>query len=96
MKYQLKMCTIWIRRVVREEVGVKTQTESTLYTGLIGLNIEHVVQISSSLQSLSVFVQTVPTCFQGLYFLGNKSCKNGLRLILALGELNHSFFKNAS
>jgi len=82
-----------MRRAVREEVGIKTQTGSTLYTGHVGLNIGCIVGISSLSQSLSVFVQMVPTCFQDLSFLGKNLHENGLRLTQALGELNCPFFE---
>ncbi len=85
-----------MRRVVREGVGVTTQTRSTLYTGHVGLDIELVAGISSLLQSLNVFVQMVPTCSQGLSSLGKNFHENGLRLTLALGKLNCPFFEKTS
>ena len=96
MKSQLKVCTIWMRRVVREEVGIKIQTGSTLYTGCIGLNTECVVGISSLLQPLNVFVQMVPTCFRDLSFLGKNLQGSGLRLTLVLGMSNCPFFEEAN
>jgi hypothetical protein len=77
MRYQLKMCIIWTRRIVREGMGIKTWTKSTLYTGHIGLNIEHIVGILSSLQSLSVFMQMVPAYFQGSSLLGKCKAPKG-------------------
>ena len=55
------------------------------------------MEIMSLLQSLSVFVQMVPTiCIWDLSFLGKNLHENGLRLTLALGKLSCPFFEEAN
>jgi hypothetical protein len=47
LTFRLKTSTTWMKKAVNEVVGAKIQAGSTLYIGHVGLDIKHIVEISS-------------------------------------------------
>ena len=89
MIFLWKISITWMKKVASMEVGERSLVGSILCPVLDVHDIDSVVQISSLLQSLNVFVQMVLLCFQALCFLGRSSLQNGLKLTQKSGT--HKF-----
>jgi hypothetical protein len=91
MTFQWRICTTWMKRDANEEVGERSQVESILFLALDVLDIGSVVQISSLLQSLNVFVRMGLFSSLDLSFQARNSLQNGSRSIQRSGMSVYMF-----